>query len=79
MGTNLEVVVRMVAYQNRQGLQGTVRDRQGSRPEEGSLCHMDPGHQGQRVDSHPVGTVLVGSSAALVAGLAGSVMRPGAE
>jgi hypothetical protein len=69
----------MVACQNRQGLQGTVLDHQGSRPEEGSLYHMDLGHQDRRVDNRPVGTVLVGSSTALVAGLAGSVMRPDAE
>ena len=52
---------------------------QESRPEEGSLSHMDLGHQGQKEGNHQAGTVLVaGSSAALVADAAGLVAHPGA-
>ena len=68
----------MEAYQTRQVL-GMVLDRRGSHPEEGTLVHMDLGHQGRREGNHPAGTVLaVESSAALVAGVAGLVARPDA-
>lgn len=69
----------MVAYRNHQGRQGKVLDRQGSHLEGESLCHMDLGRLGRRVGTRLVETVLAGSSAALVAGPAGSVVRPDAE
>lgn len=72
----------MVAYQNRLDLLGLgkVPDRRGSHLEEGSLFHMDlghQGHQGRREGNRLAGTVLaVGSLVALVAGAVGLAVRP---